>query len=186
MSKSAQAIVGQMKSTTGEIRLEELPTPIGTIQLVTTASGAISYIDWEKRRDRLHRFMLHRYGMVVVPRGASGEPTRARSRLAAYFDGDLKALDCVPVDAAGTTFQTAVWSELRRIPAGETISYRDLAVRIGKPSATRAVALANGANPIPIVVPCHRVIGSRGTLTGFGGGLERKLWLLTHERALLA
>ena len=99
-----------------------------------------------------------------------------------YFAGDLEAIDNIPVQTAGTAFQRSVWNELRRIPTGAPVSYGKLAQRIARPKAVRAVGLANGANPIGIVVPCHRVIGSDGSLTGYGGGLERKRWLLEHER----
>ena len=104
------------------------------------------------------------------------------ARLAAYFDGDLGALDGIPVAlACGTPFQRQVWLTLREIPAGVTWSYAELARRIGRPSAIRAVGAANGANPVPIVLPCHRVIGTNGSLVGYGGGLDRKRWLLAHE-----
>ena len=93
------------------------------------------------------------------------------------------ALADLPTAANGTVFQRTVWDALRRIPVGKTISYGDLAIQIGRPTATRAVGLANGANPIAIVVPCHRVIGANASLTGYGGGLERKRWLLAHESA---
>jgi len=99
----------------------------------------------------------------------------------AYFKGDLDVIDKLPVATTGTAFQQAVWRALRKIKRGQTISYAELARRIGKPKAVRAVGLANGQNPISIVVPCHRVIGSDGSLTGYGGGLERKHWLLKHE-----
>ncbi|MBV9266742.1 MAG: methylated-DNA--[protein]-cysteine S-methyltransferase, partial [Acidobacteriaceae bacterium] len=99
-----------------------------------------------------------------------------------YFSGELEAINALPVRTAGTPFQREVWRTLREIPCGTTISYAQLAVRIGRPSAVRAVGLANGSNPIAIVVPCHRVIGSDGSLSGYGGGIERKRWLLEHER----
>jgi methylated-DNA-[protein]-cysteine S-methyltransferase len=102
-------------------------------------------------------------------------------RLKAYFDGDLRALDTISVDPEGTRFQREVWKTLQRIPAGQTWSYAELARAVGRPDAVRAVGAANGANPIPIVIPCHRVIGADGRLVGYGGGLERKLWLLAHE-----
>ena len=98
-----------------------------------------------------------------------------------YFGGDLEVLDAIPVELNGTPFQKQVWQALRRIPSGTTISYAELARRIGNASAIRAVGTANGANPVALIVPCHRVIGSDGTLTGYGGGLDRKRWLLTHE-----
>jgi methylated-DNA-[protein]-cysteine S-methyltransferase len=105
-----------------------------------------------------------------------------RRQLDAYFGGTLRRFD-IPLAPRGTEFQLAVWEALTHIPFGETITYRDLAIRIGNPAAVRAVGAANGANPIPIVVPCHRVIGADGSLTGFGGGLDTKRWLLHHEGA---
>jgi methylated-DNA-[protein]-cysteine S-methyltransferase len=109
-------------------------------------------------------------------------PAEIVQALGAYFEGQLDALDRLPVAAGGTPFQRLVWSALRTIPAGTTTSYGRLAASIGRPGASRAVGLANGANPIGIVVPCHRVIGAAGQLTGYGGGLDRKRWLLEHER----
>jgi O-6-methylguanine DNA methyltransferase len=102
-----------------------------------------------------------------------------------YFDGDIAVLDGLQADPGGTSFQARVWTALRAIPAGRTCSYRDLAALAGVPSAVRAVAAANGRNPIPIVIPCHRVIGADGRLVGYGGGLDRKAWLLRHEGAIL-
>lgn len=103
--------------------------------------------------------------------------------LAAYFRGDLAALDRIPVNADGTRFQKQVWTALRTVPAGNTVSYQELAKQAGAPNAVRAVAACNARNPVAIVVPCHRVIGSDGSLTGYGGGLSRKRWLLDHEGA---
>jgi methylated-DNA-[protein]-cysteine S-methyltransferase len=124
---------------------------------------------------------------AMFERWYPGEP-RARRRLRSveavldrYFQGELAALDDVAVELNGTPFQKQVWQALRRIPSGTTISYAELARRIGNPSAIRAVGTANGANPVAVIVPCHRVIGSDGSLTGYGGGLERKQWLLAHE-----
>lgn len=105
----------------------------------------------------------------------------ARRQLTAYFDRRLTRFD-IPLDPRGTPFQLDVWRALLDIPAGETISYGELARRIGRPSASRAVGAANGANPLPIVIPCHRVIGASGKLTGFAGGIPTKTWLLDHER----
>jgi methylated-DNA-[protein]-cysteine S-methyltransferase len=126
----------------------------------------------------------------TLERWHPGEP-RARRELPVlhavlrrYFDGELTAIDTVPVELNGTEFQKRVWQALRRIPAGSTLSYGELARRIAEPAAVRAVGAANGANPVALVVPCHRVIGSDGTLTGYGGGLDRKRWLLTHERVV--
>lgn len=106
-----------------------------------------------------------------------------RQQLAAYFAGELRSFD-VPLTLIGTDFQKSVWRALLEIPFGETISYGELAARIGRPKASRAVGAANGANPIPVIIPCHRVIGSNKSLTGFGGGVETKAFLLNHEGAL--
>ena len=113
-----------------------------------------------------------------------GPPSPLAAAVAAYFAGDLEALDPLPVVVRGTAFETEVWQTLRRIPAGHTWSYRALAEAIGRPKAVRAVGAANGRNPVSLVLPCHRVIGADGSLTGYGGGLERKAWLLRHEGAL--
>jgi methylated-DNA-[protein]-cysteine S-methyltransferase len=123
----------------------------------------------------------------VFDRWYPGEPKNrapidgVRGVLTRYFAGDVAALDTVPVELNGTPFQKKVWEALRRIPGGTTISYAALAKRIGDPAAVRAVGTANGANPVAVIVPCHRVIGSNGKLTGYGGGLDRKQWLLEHE-----
>jgi methylated-DNA-[protein]-cysteine S-methyltransferase len=99
----------------------------------------------------------------------------------AYFGGDLHAIDHIPVDVGGTPFQHQVWLALRSIPAGHTATYAEQARRINHPTATRAVGRTNGLNPIAIILPCHRVVGSNGALTGYAGGLHRKAWLLQHE-----
>jgi methylated-DNA-[protein]-cysteine S-methyltransferase len=109
----------------------------------------------------------------------------AAAQLKAYFAGDLTTFD-LPLRMKGTEFQQSVWRALRTIPYGETASYTEIAVEVGRPKACRAVGLANGRNPIGIVVPCHRVIGASGSLTGYGGGLDRKQWLLDHERKVSA
>ena len=116
----------------------------------------------------------------------STDPAGVATALAAYFRGDLGALDAIDVDPEGTPFQRRVWAALRTIPHGETTSYGALARALGMPTASRAVGAANGANPIWIVVPCHRVIGTSGALTGYAGGLDVKRWLLEHERAACA
>jgi methylated-DNA-[protein]-cysteine S-methyltransferase len=127
----------------------------------------------------MHQLLRRYCGQYTVTEAKN--PGGASRQLQAYFDGDLGALDDVPVRADGTAFQRLVWTALRQIPAGTTTTYGRLAARIGRPTAIRAVGLANGANPISIVVPCHRVIGADASLTGYGGGLARKEWLLRHE-----
>jgi methylated-DNA-[protein]-cysteine S-methyltransferase len=124
---------------------------------------------------------------ATLERWYPGEPrdrrpiAQLRAVLSRYFAGEITAIDDIPVELNGTDFQKRVWQALRRIPAGSTLSYGALARRIGEAAAVRAVGAANGANPVALVVPCHRVIGSDGTLTGYGGGLDRKRWLLVHE-----
>ena len=162
------------------LEIAEFHSPIGTIVLAVRDGALASLVfaeGWPDRRARLAK----RFGDVDL-RGAA-DPAGVSGRLAAYFAGDLGALDAIAVDAGGTPFQRRVWAALRAIPSGETVSYQTLARRIGAPTAVRAVGAANGDNPVGIVVPCHRVIGADGSLTGYAGGIERKRWLLTHERA---
>jgi methylated-DNA-[protein]-cysteine S-methyltransferase len=125
-------------------------------------------------------FRLH-YGPVVPEPGAA--PEKLKHLLRSYFEGDLGCLEAVEWRTAGTPFQRSVWTALTGIAPGQTLSYGALAARLGCPRSVRAVGLANGANPISVVVPCHRVIGADGSLTGYGGGIERKRWLLSHEGA---
>jgi methylated-DNA-[protein]-cysteine S-methyltransferase len=159
---------------------ERLSTPIGTMLIVTDEQGRLRVVDWEDHENRMRAQMQkRREDDDVLLEGQA--PREVRDALDAYFAGDIKAIDDLPVAPRGTPFQMQVWAALREIPAGETISYGTLACRIGNPAAVRAVGLANGANPIGVVVPCHRVIGANGSLTGYGGGLERKRWLLAHE-----
>ncbi len=163
--------------------LERLATPTGPMLIVTDDEGRLRAAEWQDHEDRLQRLLRRRYGKDAVTLRETRQTTAARRALDAYFAGEIAAIDAVPTAANGTAFQSAVWRALRQIPAGETVSYGALARRIGKPDAVRAVGLANGANPIAIVVPCHRVIGSDASLTGYGGGLARKRWLLAHEGA---
>jgi methylated-DNA-[protein]-cysteine S-methyltransferase len=125
--------------------------------------------------------LLRQYGKGAIQLTEASQPSAAGRSIQSYFEGDLDAIAGLPVAIQGTDFQRKVWHALRRIPVGQTISYGTLAASIGRPSAMRAVGLANGANPISVVIPCHRVIGANATLTGYGGGLDRKRWLLKHE-----
>src|SRR5439155_15205012 len=134
-------------------------------------------------RDASVKELACRYGEVELRK--ERDPAGVATRLRAYLDGELGALDDIPVETGGTDFQRAVWRELRRVPAGQTRSYGDVARAVGAPRAVRAVGAANGQNPISLVLPCHRIIRSDGDLCGYGGGLERKRWLLVHEGALL-
>jgi methylated-DNA-[protein]-cysteine S-methyltransferase len=128
---------------------------------------------------RLLKLHYRNSGYNLIPNAI---PCDIRDKLKRYFAGDVRTIDDIAVETAGTAFQRSVWKELRNIPSGSPISYRTLAEQIDRPKAVRAVGLANGCNPIGIVVPCHRVIGANGSLTGYGGGLERKRWLLDHEQ----
>ena len=152
------------------------------MRVVTDGENRLRAADWEDRELRMNDLLRRHYGARSVQLREASRRSPAAQKLLAYFDGDLDAIDGLPTATNGTAFQCGVWSALRRIPVGRTISYGTLAVQIGKPRAVRAVGLANGANPIAIVVPCHRVIGADASLTGYGGGLHRKRWLLAHER----
>ncbi|MHB8249720.1 MAG: methylated-DNA--[protein]-cysteine S-methyltransferase [Acidithiobacillus sp.] len=149
--------------------------------LVTDLQGRLRALDWVDSEVRMQRLLQLHYGQhgLVLTSGAA--PKSIHGCLDAYWSGDLSALNAVPVKTGGTSFQQSVWAFLRTIPAGHTRSYQEQARAIGRGSAVRAVAGANGANPVGIVIPCHRVIGSGGSLTGYAGGIERKRWLLRHE-----
>ncbi len=127
------------------------------------------------------RLLRLHYGSVVPEPAAA--PSHIKRLLRSYFDGELESLAAIEWRTAGTPFQRSVWAALTKIAPGTTLSYGALAVKLGCPRSVRAVGLANGANPISVVVPCHRVIGADGSLTGYGGGIERKRWLLDHENA---
>lgn len=166
--------------------LERVPTPLGEMLIVTDEQGLLRALDWHDHEDRMHELMRRQYPAQQPRLQASAQTSTATQAMQAYFEGDIAAIHPLKVATGGTDFQRQIWTALRAIPDGETISYGELARRIGKPAAMRAVGLANGANPISIVLPCHRVIGSNRSLTGYGGGLARKRWLLQHENALRA
>ena len=161
---------------------DHLDTPVGRLTLVADEEGRLRAVGWLDGRVRMERKLLAlapESELALVERSNPGGLTAA---LRAYFAGDLTAIDGLPVVLEGTEFQRRVWRALRQIPCGQTWSYGKLARRVGNPGAARAVGLANNRNPVGIVVPCHRVIGADGSLTGYGGGIERKRWLLSHER----
>jgi methylated-DNA-[protein]-cysteine S-methyltransferase len=167
------------KCPTQRLRLDRIKTPIGVMLVVQDGDEHLRALDWEDHQPRMSRLLRLHYGDVeLAPGDASGAIADA---LRDYLAGALAAIDGIAVETGGTEFQRRVWRELRRIPVGTTLSYRGLAERIGSPDAVRAVGLANGANPVSVVVPCHRVVGSDGSLTGYAGGLARKRWLLSHE-----
>jgi len=161
---------------------DKFDTPIGEMVIVADHNGNLRAVEWTDHEDRLHKSLrLHcgRNGFTLEP---ANNPSNLSDTMKRYFAGELASIDTIPVATSGTPFQRAVWRALREIPSGTTVSYGNLAERIGKPNAVRAVGLANGSNPIGVVVPCHRVIGANGSLTGYGGGIERKRWLLEHEK----
>jgi methylated-DNA-[protein]-cysteine S-methyltransferase len=164
--------------------IDRVESPLGPILLVAEGDG-LRALEFGDDEDRLLRDVRRQEG-AAVGFAHTDDPAGLSSRLRAYFAGDVEVFDDVPVRAGGTPFQRVVWAALREIPPGRTTSYGQLAAWLGRPGASRAVGLANGSNPVAIAVPCHRVIGADGTLTGYGGGLERKRWLLEHERACLA
>jgi methylated-DNA-[protein]-cysteine S-methyltransferase len=162
---------------------DTLDTPIGELIYACDPEGALRMIDWSDHNPRGQRLLDLHYGKGAYALIPQRDPLGLTTRLAAYFAGEIHVIDDIPTATAGTAFQRDVWCVLRAIPAAQTVSYGQLAQRIGRPRAVRAVGLANGSNPVGVVVPCHRVIGANGSLTGYGGGLHRKKWLLAHERA---
>ncbi|MBR0647682.1 methylated-DNA--[protein]-cysteine S-methyltransferase [Roseomonas hellenica] len=162
-----------------QLLLDRVASPIGTILLVSDGE-ALRALYFEDHEPRMRQQLRRLYGSYSLT-PAEG-PATFREALRAYFAGDLAAPDRLSVQTGGTEFQRRVWAALRPIPPGTTTTYGRLAAELGRASASRAVGFANGANPVSIVVPCHRVVGADASLTGYGGGLERKAWLLDHER----
>lgn len=165
-----------------DLIIDRVPSPVGPMLLACDAAHrlrALDFADYEARMQRLLRRHYGEHGFTLIPGRA---PEAITGPLAAFFSGQLDALASITVQTAGTNFQHRVWAALRGIPPGKTTTYGALATSLGKAGASRAVGLANGSNPIGIVVPCHRVIGADGSLTGYGGGIERKRWLLDHEQ----
>ena len=162
--------------------LDRAPSPIGELLIVTDEAGVLRALDFHDYEHRLDRLLTTHYGPLRPEPGAA--LVAVRQAITAYFAGELDALNTLAWATNGTAFQHAVWTALCEIPAGQTITYSELARRAGRPLAVRAAGHANGSNPLSIVAPCHRVIGMDGALTGYGGGVDRKRWLLAHEKAL--
>jgi O-6-methylguanine DNA methyltransferase len=162
-----------------QLRLERWNSPLSPLLVVTDEEGAVRALEFADLEARMLRLLREHYGTYTLDEGAA--PAAVIRALEAYFNGEVNAVDELVTATGGTAFQREVWAGLRAIPAGTTVSYGQLAARLGRAGSARAVGAANGANPIPIIVPCHRVIGANGTLTGFAGGLGRKRWLLDHE-----
>jgi methylated-DNA-[protein]-cysteine S-methyltransferase len=162
-----------------QFQLEEIESSIGVIMLVTDESS-VRAIDFADFRERMDRLLTRHYGAYQMH--AVRKRSEARVRLESYLAGDLAAIETIRVQTNGSEFQKKVWSALRTIPVGTTTTYGAIAKQVGNANSSRAVGLANGSNPISIVVPCHRVVGANTKLTGYAGGLVRKEWLLQHER----
>lgn len=160
--------------------LHRLDTPLGIALLVSDEQGALRAFDFSEYEARMHKLLRIHYERVELH--ASAAPSHLVDPIGRYFGGDVAALDEIPCETNGTEFQRRVWRALRTIQPGTTRTYGMLARSFGMPNAARAVGLANGSNPIGVVVPCHRLIGADGSLTGYAGGLQRKQWLLDHER----
>jgi len=165
------------------IVLSRYESPIGPLVLAAEGDVLLA-LEFPDRSRKLRERMKSFNPGAEVDEGAASK--KITSTLDAYFGGDVSAIDRLEVRTEGTAFQREVWATLRRIPAGQVWSYKELARAVGRPKAMRAVGAANGANPVALVVPCHRVIATGGGLGGYGGGLHRKEWLLRHEHALLA
>ena len=162
-----------------QLTIEQIATPIGAVVIISSHQGVV-YLDFGDNQARCQRLLSQRYGQFVLIPASQNLWADA---VASYFAGDLRALDPIAVDLAGSEFQRKVWLALREIGVGQTMSYGELAAKVGTPTAARAVGMTNGQNPISLVLPCHRVIGANKSLTGYAGGLERKRWLLRHEGA---
>ena len=171
-----------MSAARESLRIGRVASPLGGLLVVSDAAGFLRALDFTDCEARLRRLLRVQSGGEEPNLLASAVPAELLESLGAFFRGDLRALDPLRVRTGGTDFQRRVWAALREIPSGATTTYGALARAIGRPSAARAVGHANGSNPIALVVPCHRVVGSDGALTGYAGGIERKRWLLEHER----
>jgi methylated-DNA-[protein]-cysteine S-methyltransferase len=161
--------------------LHRLDTPLGDVLLVSDEQGVLRALDFSDYEPRMRKLLRIHYGDANLR--MSAVPAQLADPIARYFDGEVTALDAIACETNGTEFQRRIWRALRSIPPGTTQTYGTVARSFGMPNAARAVGLANGSNPISIVIPSHRLIGADGTLTGYAGGLHRKRWLLDHERS---
>jgi methylated-DNA-[protein]-cysteine S-methyltransferase len=161
--------------------MDRLTTPIGILTIAADVDGRLRVALFTEDEEAIRRYLHLQVNSKKFTLESAENPHGLTSAISDYFSGDLCAIDALAVETGWTPFQQEVWRALREIPCGTTTSYGKLAEHIGRPAAVRAVGLANGANPVAVVVPCHRVIGANGSLTGYGGGIERKRWLLDHE-----
>lgn len=165
-----------------ELYFDKVESEIGDILIVTDGQSLVS-LDYADYEPRMLKLLKTRYGAFELKQVEN--PGGFSERVKAYLAGDFSSLDHIPVNTGGTPFQQEVWQALRTIPAGVVVSYKELAQKVGRPTAYRAVGMTNSLNPVAIVLPCHRVVGANSALTGYAGGLERKRWLLRHEGAAL-
>lgn len=163
-----------------DLGIGQIMTPLGAFILVWDAAGEVVASDYGGHEERLHHLLLRRLGRCNLI--AAEVPSALAAAIDAYFTGDLPALDKVPVRLNGSAFQNRAWAALRQIPPGARASYAEQAALLGNPKAARAIGNANRNNPCNLIIPCHRLVGSDGALTGYAGGLERKRWLLEHEQ----
>ncbi len=173
-----------MKTETRQLLFDHAAAPVGApfeALLVVVDGQHVCALDFAGYEQRMHRLLVRRYRSYRLVE--SPNPLGATDCLKAYLAGDVRAIDALPVKTGGTDFQAAAWQALRRIAPGTTATYGEQAARIGRPAAVRAIGAANGQNPIAVVLPCHRVVGANGSLTGYAGGLATKQWLLRHEAA---
>ena len=160
--------------------IDRLASPIGLILVVADEEGRLCAVDYGDYETRMRTLLNRRFGKGYEL-SETLNPFGFSQKIQAYLAGDFHSLDNIKVNPGGTAFQQEVWTALRTIPVGTTLSYGGLAARLGRPTAYRAVGMTNGLNPIAIVLPCHRVVGANAALTGYAGGLARKRWLLEHE-----
>jgi methylated-DNA-[protein]-cysteine S-methyltransferase len=162
------------------IEIRTVESPVGSLTLAVRG-GRLCLLHFGSDIANVRATLVRWYPEETVREGPSVDAVVGM--LERYFGGEITAIDDIEVEMNGTPFQRRVWAALREVRAGSTASYSEIARRIGAPAAVRAVGAANGANPVALVVPCHRIVGANGSLTGYGGGLDRKQWLLRHEGA---
>ncbi|MES0266672.1 methylated-DNA--[protein]-cysteine S-methyltransferase [Citrobacter sedlakii] len=164
---------------------DKIATPLGPLWILCDEQFHLRAVEWEQHSDRMEQLLDIHYRAGGYSRIPAKNPGGLADKLADYFAGNIDVIDTLPTATGGTPFQRDVWQMLRTIPKGQVMHYGQMAEQLGRPGAARAVGAANGSNPISIVVPCHRVIGRNGALTGYAGGVQRKEWLLLHEGYLL-
>lgn len=168
-------------ATSAHLTIEAVETPIGGLFLVCDDRGVLRAADFVDCEERMHRLLERRLGRGAYTLGEGAAGGNLKRAITRYFEGDVAAIASIAIGGSGSEFQEEVWTALRGIQPGRPATYAELAGILGRPSAARAVGHANAANPLCIVIPCHRLVGTSGALTGYSGGVERKRWLLDHE-----